>query len=234
MSTILITGANRGLGFEMTKRFAARGETVIAGCRAPVTATELQTLAQQYSNIMVVALDVTHESSVMAAKTLVQSHVGDTLDIVINNAGILLNDGKIDAFDIANLDKTFAVNVNGPMSVAKHFVPMLRNGDNARLVNISSQLGSLALMQESRMGSPSYNASKAALNMLMRMLAHELKRDGIAVVVVHPGWVQTDMGGPSAHLTPDESADGLVALIDGLTIADSNKFYQWNGELHAW
>ncbi len=232
MTNILITGANRGLGFEMTKRFVERGERVVAGCRVPNSAEALQALASTHGNLKIVQLDVTDETSVMAAKEVAMAFTGGILDVVVNNAGILLDDAKIDQFDVSTLEKTFAVNVNGPMLIAKHFMALLRAGSNARLVNISSQLGSMNLMQTRRSGAPSYNASKAALNMLMRMLAHEVRKDGVAVVVVHPGWVQTDMGGASADLTPDESADGLVALIDGLQLSDSNKFFKWNGEQH--
>jgi NAD(P)-dependent dehydrogenase (short-subunit alcohol dehydrogenase family) len=116
--------------------------------------------------------------------------------------------------------------------VTRAFVDFLKHGKNARLVNISSALGSLTLRQST--GYYGYNASKAALNMFTRMLAVELSPFGIVTVTVHPGWVQTDMGGRGAPLTPQESVQGLIKLIDGLTASHNGLYYRWDGEALPW
>ncbi|MEL7233812.1 MAG: SDR family NAD(P)-dependent oxidoreductase, partial [Chloroflexota bacterium] len=127
---------------------------------------------------------------------------------------------------------TLRVNAVAPVMVARAFVPLLRNGDNRRLVSITSQLGSLERKQSG--GLYDYCASKAALNMYTRTLAADLKSDGITTVMIHPGWVQTDMGGRSADLTPEESAAAVVNVIDGLTPEMNGGFYRQDGSQHPW
>jgi NAD(P)-dependent dehydrogenase (short-subunit alcohol dehydrogenase family) len=124
------------------------------------------------------------------------------------------------------------VNAIGPLMMSKAFAPLLRNGDNRRLVNITSQLGSLWRKESG--GQYDYCASKAALNMYTRTLAADLKSDNITTVMVHPGWVQTDMGGESADLTPQESAQAVINLIDGLTPEMNGGFYRQDGTEHPW
>ena len=126
------------------------------------------------------------------------------------------------------------VNVVGPLLMAKHFAGLLKNSSHPRLVNISGRLASVLMLEDKTWGSYSYNASKAAMNVTTRMMAHEFKADGICVVAVHPGWMQTDMGGASADLEPSESAQSVLGLISNLTLADTNKFLAYNGEEHPW
>ena len=131
------------------------------------------------------------------------------------------------------MQHTFDVNSTGTMRVITQFLPFLEKGDAAKIVNISSQLGSLQTMTR-KWGRYSYNSSKAALNMLTRMFAFDLEDKGIAVICIHPGWVQTDMGGTSADITPTESASGILSVIDNLTLAETGQFYTYAGDEHLW
>ncbi len=185
MKNILITGANRGIGLELTKQLVEAGEFVFAGCRNPESAMQLQDLASTHADrVTVIALDVTNDMSVAAAKTAVSAQT-DHLDIIINNAGILVPNETVANFDPREMEKTFQVNVIGPMRIISQFVDLLQRGNEPKLVNVSSQLGSLEKMQTMNWGDYSYNASKAALNMLTRKLSHELSR--IVVITLHPG-----------------------------------------------
>ena len=233
MQQVLITGANRGIGFELTRQLLERGECVFAACRQPERADGLQALKSQFPDqLTIVALDVTVDAAVMAAATAVTQQT-NRLDMLINNAGILYNKETVANFDPTLMQHTFEVNVFGVMRVITQFLPLLRNSSEPKLVNISSQLGSL---QKANPGwkKYSYNSSKAALNMLTRMLSFEFEQDGIAVTAVHPGWVQTDMGGPEAAVTPPDSAAGILQVTDNLTLANTGKFYTFSGEEHLW
>ena len=232
MNHVLITGAGRGIGFELTRQLLARGERVFAGCRQPHQAKPLQELEITYGRqLTIVRLDVTDDATLLSARTAVAEET-DHLDWLINNAGILVRGETLANFDPEVMKRTFDVNATGPLRVAARFVELLRQGTEPKLLNISSQLGSLHRAKAG--GLYSYNASKAALNMLTRMLAHDLQPDGITVVPVHPGWVQTDMGGSHAAVTPADSAAGILRLADKLTPEDSNKFYTYSGEEHPW
>ena len=205
MNTILITGANRGIGLELTRQLLQRGDRIFAGCRQPEKAAALQDLQRTYGDqLAIVQIDVMDDESVAAAKTAVSTQT-DHLDILINNAGVLVPNETLADFDPAKMDLTLQVNVIGPMRVTAQFVDLLRKGQNAKLINVSSQLGSIQKMTGS-WGEYSYNSSKAALNMLSRMLSHDLRGDGVTVIALHPGWVQTDMGGQNAAVTVPDSA----------------------------
>lgn len=232
MKTVLVTGANRGLGFEITRQLLARGDRVFAGCRQPDQAETLQELAAAHKDqLTVLHLDVTNDETVAGARTAV-SHQTDHLDWLVNNAGILVRGENLDKFDSAVMKRTLDVNVTGPVRVTVAFVDLLRMGTEPKLINISSQLGSLERAKAG--GLYSYNASKAALNMVTRMMAHDLRPNKITVVAVHPGWVQTDMGGSHAAVTAHDSAAGIIGIADKITLADTNKFYIYNGEEHPW
>ncbi|VAW41427.1 hypothetical protein MNBD_CHLOROFLEXI01-1809 [hydrothermal vent metagenome] len=233
MRKILITGANRGIGLELTRQFLAHGDFVIATCRQPVKAAELHILAETFADqLMIQQLDVTNDDSVAVAKTAV-SHKIKSLDIIINNAGILYGDETFTNFDPKKMQHTFDVNVVGTMRVVTQFIELLRLGNSAKIINISSQLGSL-IENERDTGHYSYNSSKAALNMVTRKLVYDTKEDNITVISMHPGWVQTDMGGASATLQTPESAQGIMDVMSRLTLADSGKFYVYSGEEHPW
>lgn len=233
MKQVLITGANRGVGLELTRQLLARGDRVIATCRQPDRAQILQQWMEEYGDqLFVVALDVTDDDSVQAARTAVEDKL-DRLDILISNAGILIKTEVLSTFDAAIMQRTFDVNVTGVMRVTTQFLDLLRLGHEPKLINISSQLGSLNKMRPN-WGRYSYNSSKAALNMVTRMLAFDLQADGIAVRAIHPGWVQTDMGGMNAAVTPNDSAAGILRLADDLTLANTGTFHIYSGEEHPW
>jgi NAD(P)-dependent dehydrogenase (short-subunit alcohol dehydrogenase family) len=233
MKQVLITGANRGVGLELTRQLLAQGDRVIATCRQPAEAQTLQEWADQFGDqLLVLALDVTDDTSVQEARRETGSVV-DRLDMLINNAGILIKDETVSNFDSEVMQRTLDVNAVGVMRVATQFVDLLRQGREAKLINISSQLGSLQKMRRG-WGQYSYNSSKAALNMVTRMLAFDLEEDGIAVLAVHPGWVQTDMGGAHAAVTAQDSAAGILRLADNLTLANTGEFRSYSGEEHMW
>jgi NAD(P)-dependent dehydrogenase (short-subunit alcohol dehydrogenase family) len=233
MKQVVITGANRGIGLELTHQLLGRGDRVIASCRQPNEAEILQQWTAQYGEqLLVVALDVTDDTSVQKAREKIESVI-DHLDMLINNAGIGAKGETLPAFDAAIMQRVFDVNVTGVMRVTTQFLDLLRRGWEPKLINISSQLGSLQKMRPN-WGRYSYNSSKAALNMVTRMLAFDLQEDGIAVRAVHPGWVQTDMGGANAAVTAPVSAAGILKLADDLTLANTGRFYVYSGEEHPW
>ena len=190
METILITGANRGIGLELTKQFLAGGASVIATCRAPDAAADLHHLRQSTSNLTMETLDVTDEASV---NRLAVALDGVPINVLINNAGVMGGDHQsLNDMDFAAWRDTLEINTMAPFRMAAAFLPNLRSAQKARLVTISSQMG--ALNRQST-GAHIYRSSKAAVNKVMQVLALELKQDGIVVCPVHPGWVRTDMGG---------------------------------------
>jgi NAD(P)-dependent dehydrogenase (short-subunit alcohol dehydrogenase family) len=233
MKQVLITGANRGVGLELTRQLLARGDRVIATCRQPDEAQALQQWAAQFGDqLLNVALDVTDDASVQAARTVVESGV-DHLDMIINNAGILIKTEILSTFEATIMQRTLDVNVVGVMRVTTQFLDLLRRGREPKLINISSQLGSLQKMRPG-WGRYSYNSSKAALNMVTRMLSFDLQDEGIVVRAVHPGWVQTDMGGAHAAVTAQGSAAGILRLADELTLTNTGTFHVYSGEEHPW
>ncbi len=227
----LITGANRGIGLEFVKQLVANGDTIFATARNREAATELNELAKT-GQVFPIELDVTDVDSVAQAREVVGAKT-DAIDVLINNAGAFFDrNEKLATFNPDAMRKTFETNTIGTMNVTKAFADLLNAGNNPRLVNISSNLGSLTTLGRNRSGDYSYNASKAALNMLTRMLSYDLP--DVTVICVHPGWVQTDMGGSRAAITPEASVEGLLGLIGRLTPADTNSFFGWTGEDWAW
>ena len=233
MNNVLITGANRGIGLELTHQLLKQGKRVFATCRQPGKADGLQSLLDKFNErLTILPLDVTNDEMVAGVVTAVLTQT-PSLDLLINNAGIFYRGEGVDNFDPAKMRHTFDVNVVGAMQVTANFVNLLRRGTNPRIINISSQLGSLLAMDRN-WGDVSYNSSKAALNMVTRKLAHDLAGDGIAVIAIHPGWVQTDMGGPNAAVSIPDSAQGILAVAGSLTLEHSGKFYTYSGGEHPW
>lgn len=229
METILITGANRGIGLELCKNYVQAGAHVIATCRKPEAAGQLQELAAAHDTLRVETLDVRELPSVDA---LANKLSDTTLDVVINNAGIMGGDRQsLDDMDYDAWMDTLAVNTVAPFRMSSAFLPHLRKSKTPRLITISSQMGALSRQS---VGSYIYRSSKAAVNKVMQVMALELKSDGIIVCPVHPGWVRTDMGGPTADISPQESAAGIAALVNRLTLEETGKFFSWTGEEHAW
>lgn len=222
--TVLITGANRGIGLEYARQFSARGYTVIGTARDPADAKELAAVASR-----VEPLDVTDAASVAA---LAQRLHGVTIDILVNNAGMFdRRDTSVDRVDFELMEQTLAVNTLGPLRVTQALLPNLRVGKRRTIVNMSSQLGSI---EQSNGGWYAYRASKAALNQVNKTLSAELAADGFTCVVLHPGWVRTDMGGAGATYTPQESVGGLIAVIEKLGPADNGRSYDFKGTPIPW
>jgi NAD(P)-dependent dehydrogenase (short-subunit alcohol dehydrogenase family) len=228
MSTVLITGANRGIGLELAKIYAARGDTVLACCRTPDGA---QSLNEVEGDVEVLKLDVASADSVAA----LAASLGDKpIDLLINNAGIMgppVEQQSVLQMDFDGWAETLEVNTLAPVRVMQALMKNLQAGDDAKLVTITSQMGALSLDMPFAYA---YCTSKAALNKFMKMAAPELGKKGINVCVIHPGWVQTDMGGAGADITPAESAAGIVKTIDGLNADTNGSFWKWDGEVHDW
>ncbi len=228
MTTILITGANRGIGLEFVKQYAAEGADIIACCREPNKAEALNALVKTARNVRVAALDVSDAKSVAALKEALGA---TAIDILINNAGVGSRDSAKGLIDSDAWLKIFAVNSVAPVAVASALHDNLKSGHDRKLVTITSQLGSIA---NHGGGAFAYHASKAAVNSFMVGLAKAWAKDGIAVGIFHPGWVQTDMGGESAPVTPTQSVTGLRARIAELSMTNSGTFRDYAGKALPW
>lgn len=222
--TVLVTGANRGLGLEFARQYQAAGWRVIATARAPEAAIELQALG-----VRVLQLDVADAGSV---QRLASSIEGQPIDLLINNAGIFPRVSTLDETDFEDVARILAVNTIGPMRVTRAVLPNLRLAETRQIVSITSGLGSITNNDSGRYYG--YRESKAALNMFTRSLAVELKNDGFTCIVMSPGWVRTDMGGPNAQLSPEESIAGMRAVIDRLQPTDSGTFWNHDGQQLPW
>jgi NAD(P)-dependent dehydrogenase (short-subunit alcohol dehydrogenase family) len=235
MQRVLITGTSRGIGLALARAYAERGDQVFATARHPERSDALQALIRAHAGqVIPIQLDVTDAASISTAAEQVRQHTA-ALDILINNAGINPEEPRYERFGQLQADamlSVLATNSVAPMLVLQAFHGLLVNGDNPRVANISSSMGSIELRRSG--GSLSYCASKAALNMLTHGLAFQLRGDGVTAIALDPGWVQTDMGGRSASLRPEESANGCMRVIDGLTTRDAGRYLVWNGGEHPW
>lgn len=227
MPTVLITGANRGLGLEFAKQYAADGWSVIATCRNPIGVGEL---AEIEGDVAVYGLDVNNPPSL---ERFVADLDGRAIDVLINNAGVYGPKG-ITAKDLTAEDwmPVMQTNMMAPLFMARALLDNVTKGDRKLIVNISSVMASI---EKGAAGSEYiYRSSKAGLNMVMACYAQEIADTGVAVVMFHPGWVQTDMGGPSATLTPTESITALRASIENLSADDNGKFMNYDGTPMPW
>ncbi len=222
--TVLITGANRGLGLEFARQYAADGWKVIGTARKPEQADELNALS-----VDVAKLDVADQASVDA---LAESLEGRAIDLLINNAGIFPRANKIEEIDFDDYGRTIAVNTLGPVRVTRGLLPNLRSSEKKTIVNITSRLGSIGLNDFGIFYG--YRESKAALNMFTKTLAIELGPEGFTCLTIHPGWVKTDMGGENADLTPEESISGMRAVIQKLGPEDTGTYWSYSGEEVPW
>ena len=222
--TVLITGANRGLGLEFARQFKARGYHVVGTARKPEEAQALSKLGAQVEQ-----LDVADDAS---ARALAGKLKGQPIDILINNAGIIgSKSNSISDLDFNKMVYTYQVDALGPMRVTQALYENLKQGKGRKVINITSMMGSIAMNFG---GAYDYRASKAALNMLTNTLAKELGKDGFICVVFHPGWVQTDMGGGSAPVTPEQSIAAMIKVIDGLKRESNGKFFDYTGKELPW
>lgn len=235
-----MTGANRGLGLELTRQLLAAGDEVVATAREPKAADELQELvAASDGRGTVVRLDVADPDGVAAAALQIGERF-EAVDLLVNNAGIWSAPGQPErgsAGALADLRAesvldVLRVNAVAPILVTQALAPWLAAAGQGVVVNLSSGLGSIAGARAG--GNVAYGMSKAALNMLTRHLAADLAGQGTIVVAMSPGWVATDMGGPSAALTPAESVRGILNVVGALTPVRSGMFLDHTGATLPW
>ncbi len=228
---LLVTGASRGIGLELAKQYAERGWRVYATCRCPENAHALTQLAvSSQGNVSVHPLDVTDLKQIAALAALLQN---TSIDILFNNAGIY---GQADAHfgntDVEAWLQAFRSNTIGPMKVMEAFVDNVAASELKIMAVMSSKMGSMADNRSG--GSYVYRSSKAALNAVVKSAAVDLRSRQIITVALHPGWVKTDMTGPGALITPQESVAGLRAILERLTLDDSGRFFQVDGQEVPW
>ena len=232
-SHALVTGSNRGIGLEWVRQLAPRVERLYAACRHPDTATELNALAQAHpETVRIVPLDVADPESIEHARDWVADATG-ALDLLINNAGVDGGAGhdRFENVSMETLVHTFQVNAAGPHLLARAFSDLLNAASEAAVINVTSQLGSISNTSGGTWHS--YKMSKAALNMATRLQAGALE-DSVIAVALHPGWVQTDMGGPNARITPQESVAGMIDVIASLGPDDDGAFRTFDGGSLPW
>jgi NAD(P)-dependent dehydrogenase (short-subunit alcohol dehydrogenase family) len=220
MATALVTGANRGIGFSFVKLLKARGDYVIAACRRETP--ELEKLGVEIAS----GVDVTSDKSV---NLLAEKLKGRSLDVLINNAGLLAQE-SLEKLDFASIQRQMEVNAYGPLRVTHKLSSLLERG--AKIALITSRMGSIA--DNGSGGMYGYRMSKAALNAAGKSLAIDLARLGVAVAILHPGYVKTDMTDQHGNVAPDDAARDLVARIDQLSLENSGTFWHANGSVLPW
>ena len=230
MGTILVTGANRGIGLEFACQYAEAGENVIATCRDLAVANALHHLRDSHPTVELQEMDACDDVSILSLASLIRKR-GGSIDVLINNAGVL-HDEPFGDFTMSAFNRTFSTNVTGPALVTQTMCGVMR--PESKIVNISSGIGSFELAIDLGGETISYAASKAALNMVTVHCAEALREKGIIVVALSPGWVRTDMGGQEAELDVQESVSTLRAAIAKLHLECSGKFFDHNGEELPW
>jgi NAD(P)-dependent dehydrogenase (short-subunit alcohol dehydrogenase family) len=232
MNRILITGANRGLGIELVRLCAARGDRVFAGRRSPQHDTGLKDLSARYrGQIDILPLEIMDTASLNQCVQRVRNEV-DALDVLMNNAAINAEGETLRTFDAEKAAQQWTVNAVGQVLVAQKFLDLLKAGTNPKIINITSEAGSISTMNRFR--GYYYFGSKAAMNMFSRSMAWDPDTAGIITIALHPGWVRTDMGGSDADLSVSESAEGILKVIAGLRPEDNGKFCTWDGKEYPW
>ncbi len=232
MKTVLITGANRGIGLEFVRQYAMDGWRVLACSRDPKKADALNGLATQYSKTIVVhALDVANHQQI---EQLSEMLISESIDLLINNAGIYPS-ARTDNFGNTNYDAwacAFQINTMAPLKMAESFMPQVTRSGMKTIVAITSKMGSVA--DNSRGGSYVYRSSKSAVNIVVKSLAIDLKASNVTAILLHPGWVRTDMGGPNGLISTEQSVTGMRRVLSNLTLADSGKFFAFDGQIVPW
>lgn len=223
---VVVTGASRGIGLELVRQLLARGAEVDAAVREPDRPSGLHALAGPALHVH--RVDVTDGASVDALARAIDAPV----DVVINNAGINKPRQKLADLDLAATMEIYATNAIGPLRVTHALLPHVRRGGAKKLVHITSGMGSIA--DNASGGSYGYRMSKAALNMMSKSLAVDLRGEGILSIVINPGWVVTDLGGPSAPTPVEDSVRGILARIDEATLETSGSFFNWKGGTYPW
>ncbi len=225
---VLITGANRGLGLEFTKQYAADGWFVLACCRHPQSAMALQTLAAAHGNVKIHALDV-GDFAQIDALALQLKH--ESIDLLLNNAGVYPSSSFGDT-NYSEWADGFKINSMVPLKMAEAFVQHISRGQLKKIATLSSKMGSID--DNSSGESYSYRTSKAAVNMAMKSLSIDLRPYGISVVTLHPGWVQTDMGGSNALINTQTSVAGMRKVIADLNLSNTGNFIAYDGQAINW
>jgi NAD(P)-dependent dehydrogenase (short-subunit alcohol dehydrogenase family) len=234
MSRVLITGANRGLGLEFVRQYATDGWDVIATSRNPEKSAELQQLEKKNSKVSLMALDVTSGKSV---ETLAHALSGQAIDLLVLNSAIYTRNGnKIGEIDFEGWREAIETNLLGAVRVAQALLENVAASKQKQIAAISTGMGSMqALPSTIGFGAVyQYRTSKTALNMAMSILAKELEPRGISVVIFDPGWVKTDMGGPNAALTPEQSIGGMRKVLAGNPMELTGKFVGYDGGIRPW
>ena len=226
----VITGANRGIGLEFVGQLLERGDSVIATARTPDEADDLHERKQQYGErLEIVGLDVSEKQSIDA----LADHVGDRgVDVLINNAGTLIRAGDLENLDEDAIRTSIDVNTLGPLRTTAALLPALERPDQSIICNVSSKMGSIA--ENSSGGSYAYRVSKAGLNMATRSMALDLVERQIFAFVIHPGWVQTRMGGSNALIDTETSVSNMLDIIDKADRDTAATFQEWNGNVIPW
>ncbi len=228
--TILITGANRGIGLELARQFAADGWQVLACCRDPDGAESLQALARDNGSVEIHALDVTDYDQVDA---LARALSGRPIDVLLSNAGIYGPKGVgFGNVDPAEWREVLEVNTIAPLMLVQAFVDHVAASERKLVAVVSSKVGSIA--DNSSGGSYLYRSSKTAVNQVVKCLSIDLADRGISAISLHPGWVQTEMGGPHAEIGTDESVTGLKRILESAGPAQTGQFIEYNGDPIAW
>jgi len=228
--TILITGANRGIGLELSEQFAEDGWQVLACCRNPADARQLQALSERGLAIELHALDVTDYAQMA---TLADQLANRPIDILLSNAGIYGSKGTgFGEVDAEEWRQVLEVNTIAPLMLAQAFVEQVAASQQKLVAVISSKVGSIA--DNSSGGSYIYRSSKTAVNQVVKSLSIDLAGRNIAVISLHPGWVQTEMGGPNAEIGTDESVSGLKSILQSAGLAQSGQFIEFNGNSIPW
>jgi len=226
VKTACVTGANRGIGHEFAKQLSNNGWMVIAGYREESKSKTLLTFSKDNNNLCPFKIDVTDASSLVTLRDYIKNNF-ESIDLLINNAGVLLEQNSSLDDDIADdLMESFRINVLGAHLTTTHLQEFLKKGKSTRIVNIGTRMASISLASSN---APAYRISKTALNMLTRMQSIHFAASSIVTVVMHPGWVQTDMGGKSAALSAKESVTSMLSVIDGLTSNDNGKYLNYDG-----
>ena len=230
MATVLITGANRGIGLEFTRLYLERGERVFAACRDPEGAAKLKQLGATFPELKLLQLDVGDNQSIAAFPQKLQ---GAAVDIFINNAGVYgPRDGKFGNIKGKEWLEVLQVNSVAPLLLTQSLAGNLLKGKLRKLIYLTSKMGSIA--DNGGGGHYIYRSSKTALNMVVKSLAIDLAGEGYVVAVLHPGWVKTDMGGPGALIDTNTSVTGMIQVIDKLSPEQSGGFFNYDGSVIPW
>ncbi|MAR99773.1 MAG: short-chain dehydrogenase [Nitrosomonadales bacterium] len=228
MNTILVTGANRGLGYEFVKQYSETGFNVLACCRNISQAKNLKILAEESKNIEIYELDVGNIKNIMSLSKQLEDK---KIDVLINNAGIYRS-STVGNINYDEWLESFKINTIAPYQIVEAFLNQIINSDLKKVVSITSKMGSID--DNTSGGSYIYRSSKTALNSMMQSLSHDIKHHGIATLTLHPGWVRTDMGGMGGWIDAHESVQGMIKQIEKLTINNSGKYIDYAGKSINW